>query len=316
MKPLDPSLILSRLEWPAIESGPVDLVLDTDTYNEIDDQFALVYAAISPQRIDLQAVHAAPFHNDRSTGPADGMAKSYNEIVRVMRIIGRADVPLLRGSESWMPQAGNKASLAPDRSVASDARDDLIERALAQPADRPLYVAAIGAPTNVASAILTEPAIRDKIVVLWLAGQPLYWPTAVEFNLMQDPHASGVLLDSGVPLVLFPCRLVAEMIKTTVAELDAHLDGRSDIGGYLARVFRDYEHKDVKHPGHSKEIWDLAPLTWLMNEAWVHTTIESSPLLSRDLTWSVDRRRHPIRVAQHIHRDGVFADLFEKAART
>ena len=55
------------------------MVLDTDTYNEIDDQFALAYAVLSPERIDLQAVYAAPFKNQRSESPGDGMEKSYQE---------------------------------------------------------------------------------------------------------------------------------------------------------------------------------------------------------------------------------------------
>jgi len=48
------------------------MVLDTDTYNEVDDQFAVVYALRSPERLRVEALYAAPFHNDRSSGPADG----------------------------------------------------------------------------------------------------------------------------------------------------------------------------------------------------------------------------------------------------
>ena len=36
--------LLKRLEHP---SGRVDVVLDTDTFNEIDDQFALAYLICS-----------------------------------------------------------------------------------------------------------------------------------------------------------------------------------------------------------------------------------------------------------------------------
>ena len=56
------------------DDKPVRMVLDTDTYNEIDDQFALVYALISPE-LDVKAVYAAPFTNSRSSGPGDGMKK-------------------------------------------------------------------------------------------------------------------------------------------------------------------------------------------------------------------------------------------------
>ena len=60
------------------------MVLDTDTCNEIDDQFALVYALLCPEKLNVEAVYAAPFTNDRSTGPGDGMEKSYEEILRLL----------------------------------------------------------------------------------------------------------------------------------------------------------------------------------------------------------------------------------------
>ncbi|MFQ7549915.1 MAG: hypothetical protein ACLRMZ_05970 [Blautia marasmi] len=55
---LDTATLLKRLEKP---KGKVDVVLDTDTYNEIDDQFALAYLIKSNEKLNLQAVYAAPF---------------------------------------------------------------------------------------------------------------------------------------------------------------------------------------------------------------------------------------------------------------
>ncbi|NBC10599.1 MAG: hypothetical protein GVY24_02540, partial [Planctomycetes bacterium] len=104
---------------------------------------------------------------------------------------------------------------------------------------------------------------------------------------------------------------------TTAAELDAHLAGTSAVGTYLADIFREYEHGPaMTSPGRSKEIWDLAALAWLMDRHWVMSSIESSPILTSELTWSRDARRHPIRVADHIQRDPLFADLFAKCAAT
>ena len=53
-----------------------------------------------------------------------------------------------------------------------------------------------------------------------------------------------------------------------------------------------------------------------MNETWVRTAVEASPILTDELVWEQDMRlrRHPIRVTQHIDRDAVFTDLFAKAA--
>ena len=62
-------------------NGRVDAVIDTDTYNEIDDQFALAYMLFSEERIHTCALYAAPFHNSRSVSAKDGMEKSYAEIM-------------------------------------------------------------------------------------------------------------------------------------------------------------------------------------------------------------------------------------------
>src|SRR6476620_321539 len=120
------------------------MVMDTDTYNEIDDQFALVYALLSPERITCEAIYAAPFHNQRSSGPEDGMLRSYEEISRVLDRLGRAPEGLVyKGATAWLP--------AIDQPVPSAAVDDLITRERRGGAD-PLYVVAIGVITNIASA--------------------------------------------------------------------------------------------------------------------------------------------------------------------
>jgi hypothetical protein len=89
---------------------PLRAVLDTDTFNEIDDQFAVVYALLSPSEIRLEALYAAPFHNARSTGPSDGMVKSYEEIRRLLDRLPGPHPPVLHGSHSWLPAAPSPAS--------------------------------------------------------------------------------------------------------------------------------------------------------------------------------------------------------------
>ena len=94
--------IIRRLE-PV--QGRVDAVLDTDAFNEIDDQFALAYLLAYPERVNLLAVTAAPFFNERSTSPEDGMVKSYDEIIKVARLCGRNDAKELAylGARKYLP---------------------------------------------------------------------------------------------------------------------------------------------------------------------------------------------------------------------
>ncbi|MEV6490169.1 nucleoside hydrolase [Actinoplanes sp. NPDC051633] len=76
----------------------------------------------------------------------------------------------------------------------SPASEDLIGRARSSSPDEPLHVLAIGAPTNVAAALPAAPDIAERVVVVWLGGNPRYWHKAVEFNVSQDMAASRVLI--------------------------------------------------------------------------------------------------------------------------
>jgi purine nucleosidase len=301
MAPLSALTNQERLALLEPPRGPVSMVLDTDTYNEIDDQFALVYAMLSPN-LSVEAVYAAPFFNSRSAGPEDGMEKSYEEIVRILTKLNIDHEGLVyRGSRAYLPSMS--------QAVPSPAVEDLIARAMA-PREGPLYVLAIGAITNIASALLIEPEIAGHIVVVWLGGHPPYWPTAVEFNLRQDTDAARVVFDSGVPLVQIPCKNVAEHLRTTLPEVAALVKGRGEIGDYLYGIYEDY-FKD--HFAASKVIWDISAVAWLNNPDWVPTELRPSPILRQDVTWAPeDPARHLVRIATDVNRDRVFGDLFCK----
>jgi purine nucleosidase len=299
MPVLSNTLLLERLQPP---TGKVRMVLDTDTYNEVDDQFALVYALLSPERLSVEAIYAAPFHNSRSSGPADGMERSYDEILRLLDKMGYSSEGFVyKGATTYLDD-----SLQPQE---SEVTADLIKRSMASPVDDPLYVVAIGAITNVASAILLEPKIIERIVVVWLGGHALFWPHTREFNLKQDVPAARLVFDCGVPMVHIPCAGVTTHLHTTVAELEAYVSGRGAIGDYLVEIVKGY-HDD--HAGWSKVIWDISTIAYLLDPGWVPTELVHSPILTDQVTWSVDRSRHLIRYANFIHRDPIFRDLFMK----
>lgn len=296
---LDEARHLKHLTPP---TGKVRIVLDTDTYNEIDDQFAVVQALLSPDQLAVEAIYAAPFYNSRSAGPGDGMEQSYAEILRLLE---RLDI-----SPEGLVFRGATDVLRADAPQESAAVDDLI--AQAKTAADPLYVVAIGALTNVASAILQEPAIIERIVVVWLGGHAHYWPTADEFNLQGDLAAAQLVFDCGVPLVQIPCHPVASHLQTTLPELEHFAKGRGAIGDYLVEIFAAYSQN---HYAASKVIWDLSAVAWLLDASWVPTDLVHSPVLTAQKTWSHDPARHFIRVAQAVRRDAIFGDLFAKLAK-
>ncbi|MCI5660865.1 MAG: nucleoside hydrolase [Clostridia bacterium] len=287
------------LELP---EGKIDMVLDTDTFNEVDDQFALAYALLSPERLNVEAIYAAPFYNSRSTGAKDGMEKSYQEIQRLLGKMNRTE-NVLRGSDAFLQESGY---------VDSPAARDLVERAMARADGERLYVVAIGAITNVASAILMEPKICEKIAVVWLGGHPTSYPTALEFNLSQDVRAARIVLDCGCPLTLVPCLGVASHLLTSVQELSACIGGKNPLCDALVELFAAYSDD---HFAWAKEIWDVSTIAYLINPEWVPTKIVHSPLLTDDSHWAHDEKRHLIREAYFCRRNPIFRDLFEKLAR-
>ena len=297
---LSPETQIARLALP--ETRPVDMVLDTDTYNEVDDQFALCLSLLSPDRVTLRAVYAAPFFNNRSSGPEDGMVRSYEEIVRLLgKVNVKPDGFVFEGSRSYLPDGQTP--------VDSPAARDLVQRAMARPEGDPLYVVAIGCITNVASALLMEPRLVEKIVVVWLAGHEFGWPDTREFNMSQDIPASQIILDSGVPLLLVPCAGVASHMTASVYELNACIGGKNALCDALCELFAAYA---SDHYGWAKEIWDAAAVAALAHPEWTETELTHSPVLSADSRYSFDNRRHFIRVVRHLNRTLIFRDMFTR----
>ncbi len=339
MLPLTDAFRLRRLERPVGRLNHA--VLDTDTFNEEDDQFALAYAVKAHEQgeLVLEAVYAAPFSRPDILDPAEGMELSYREIHRILGLLGRDDgrIPVLRGSTrythslrlNWEDIRDGKPQqlIRPDGSpaasyevtpVESPAARDLIERALARPDDDPLYVLTIGAATNVASALLLCPQIAEKIVIIWLAGNQPDWPSAAEYNLRQDIPAGRVLLDSGVPLQLMPANNVVRNLTTTVSELEHYLDGKNELCSYLVSLVR---RACDRHPGHipaevpfaaSKVIWDIAAVAAVVRPSYMRVQFLPAPYVSDDLRYSWDPSRHTVAFLADIYRDDVYSDLFYK----
>jgi purine nucleosidase len=299
---LEETFRITQLKPP---TGKIRMVLDTDTYNEVDDQFALAYAVLSPEKIDLEAIYAAPFKNSRSKSAADGMEKSYEEILRLLKFMGKsADNYAFKGSDSYLQDVS--------KPIESDATKDLIARAMASSPEDPLYVVPIGCITNIASAILIEPKIIKNIIVVWLGGNSLNWPHQHEFNLQQDVLAAQVVFNSGVPFVVMPTQPVVSHLQTTIPELKYYLEGKNELSDYLYNIVAEYSGGRMAW---SKVIWDVSAVAWLISPSWIPTDLVHSPILTDQVTFSVDHSRHFIRMATSLNRDAIFKDLFTKLTK-
>ena len=295
--------LLARLKKP---EGKVDVVLDTDTYNEIDDQFALAFLIKSDEKLCLKGLYAAPFYNQNSSSPADGMEKSYNEIFNILTLMKRDDLkPLVkRGSACYLPSE--------TKYVDSEAARSLTELAMQYSPEKPLYVIGIGAITNIASAILMEPEIINRIVIVWLGGNALHWTDNIEFNCSQDVAAARVVFGCGAALVQLPCMGVVSSFTTSGPELEYWLRGKNQLCDYLVDVTTKAAVHDSGVSTWTRVIWDVTAVGWLLDGNFMRDRLEHSPIPEYGNYYCFDPRRHLYRYVYHINRDDLFKELFAK----
>ncbi|MBQ8165254.1 MAG: nucleoside hydrolase [Clostridia bacterium] len=285
----------------------VDVVLDTDAYNEIDDQFAIGYMLGNKDRLNVKGICAAPFMNSRSVSAKDGMEKSYHEILKLLKITGNDELlrVVFKGSDGYMPDEKT--------AVESDAADFMANLANEYSTEKPLYIIAIGAITNVASAILKNPAMKEKCVVVWLGGHGTHMPRpASEFNMQQDIAAARVVFGCGVPLVQLPCFGVVDHFVTSKYELEYWLKGKNTLCDYLCEnTVKEADSYAFGKPW-TRVIWDVTAVAWLLNSdsRFMAETLIPSPIPEYDHTYSYDEKRHKIRYVYQIYRDALFEDLF------
>ena len=278
----------------------IDVILDTDTYNEIDDQYALAYAMLSKKKVNLLSVNAAPFFNNRSSGPCDGMEKSYNEIFNIMKLTDAemaAQVPVYRGSTRFMT---SKTDI-----VESDACDNIINTVMSR--ETPVVIVAIGAITNVASALAKEPEIAKRSAVIWLGGHALERPDTKEFNLRQDIPGAQVLFDSRIPFLQIPCDGVCSSFITTPAELDYYLKGNNELCDYLCSITGDYINWGYAR---SKVVWDVTAIGCMTLPSSMEIVEIPCPFVTSDCRYAFDSARHHYLYVRKIRRDPLYADLF------
>lgn len=301
---IDEVTLIKMLQYPAEK---VDIIIDSDTNNEIDDQFAIAYALLSPERFRIRSIQAAPYViDDGIQDPAEGMLLSFQEIHKLLKLMNCPPVSehfVLEGSERFMtPQK---------EPVPSPAAENIIALARGYSPEKPLYIVAIGAITNVASAIQSAPDIIRNIVVVWLGGNEFSQSPDV-FNVNRDKYAAQVIFDCGVPLIHVPAYYVSSHLITSVPTLEAFIGGANPLCDYFIENVRGF-HSEQFATG--KEIWDVAPFAFLMNPAWTTSEITAAPRITEELTWSFDYRRPLMRNIRTLDREAIMKDLYEKLGK-
>jgi len=298
-----------RIKASELPKGKFDVVLDTDAYNEIDDQFAIAYLLSYPERAETKAIYAAPFHNGKSNGPRDGMEKSYDEIFKLLDLM-KIKKDVFRGSVDYLPDESTP--------IDSPAARELAERVRNYTKEKPLYIVAIGAITNVASAILLNPEVAERAVLVWLGGHALHYHDTNEFNMKQDVAAARVIYKSGIPYVQLPCFGVVSDFTVSKQELEYWFAGKNALSDYLAKNAIAEAESYASGRNWTRVIWDVTAVAWLFNDNdrfMCSRILDKAYLPEYNKKYETEPTGYPMRYVYYIKRDALMNDLINRVTK-
>jgi inosine-uridine nucleoside N-ribohydrolase len=184
------------------------LILDVDTGT--DDAVALMLAALHP---DLELIAATTVNGnvpvdyctENSLRVFDHIGVPVPVYEGVDRPIERDDFPVPRGDiQSSNAVHGGYLDIPPSTSSkqSTGAIDFLIETYRA--ATEEIILVPVGPLSNVATALLKEPRLKDLIPELVIMGGANRYGNVTpraEFNVWADPEAARVVINSGIPKI-------------------------------------------------------------------------------------------------------------------
>ena len=201
------------------------IILDCDP--GVDDAVAILLALASPAEIEVVGITTV-------AGNRPLEQTQYNAR-RICTLAGRGDIPVYAGCGRPMIEAQGRSAPIHGSDGLGDApfpeptvplQDlhgvDFIIRTVSE-APGEITLCPIGPMTNIALAIVKQPDIAPKIKQIVFMGGAAFCPGNVspvaEFNLFFDPWAARIVLDAGIPQVMFGLD-VTHQAKTSGPFLD------------------------------------------------------------------------------------------------
>lgn len=275
-----------------------NVILDTDIYNEIDDQFALAYVLKSNDKLNLEAVTIAPFTKGEYD-TSSSIDKSFDTAKEIFEMLGEShEGKIYKGARNYFTD---------DINTSCEAVDKIIDIALKN--DK-TYIVSIGCITNIALALKKEPAIISKIEIIWLGSNFLFMKNN-DFNFRQDVQAVKYVLNSKAKITIIPTYPVSYALMISKYELENRIKGHNEICNYFCDIFtNDYGKVQTRRP-----IWDISAVAYLINSDWFETMKISCPRINKDTSFKLTKFRHKIEFVQKLDSTKIYDDLFSKITR-
>jgi purine nucleosidase len=279
------------------------VVLTTDIGAEVDDQWTLAHIALSPE-LDLKGVVTT--HAPNLAAPSAETSAGYAREL-VAKLPSKYRPIVLNGSNKALPDAS--------KPLANAGVDFLIDQAKGRNNDTRLTVVVLGAATDVASALMTDPTWADRITVVAM-GFNSYPQGGDPWNVKNDPIAWRILLDSRVPIVVGDVEITKRVLRMTPDRVHTLLNQLPDPAPLLLNRFDAWLAQNSKLAQTETgspivwPIWDEVTTAYLLGMA--KAVSRPRPRLRSDLTFDLDNPRGTIEWITSIDEGKLWPDLVAK----
>jgi len=294
----------------------MQVLFDTDTNNELDDQHALAYLLFNGSTFDVRGVS---INATRGGGNIDSQ---YAEAERVMKLCGYRDpLPLYKGANSSFDSI--QSSVDSTNFDGKEAVDFILVQSK-EPAKEKLILLAVGKLTNVALALKKDPSIASNIRLVWLGSN---YPDPGEYNLDNDTSSLNYVLKSNVEFEMVTVRYGqpsgTAAVSVTQKEINEKMPGKGPEiivpvtgrhGGEF-KTFGDYSvnlfaHIDYHGTPPSRALFDMAAVAIVKNSGWAQKKVIAAPLYINN-KW-VDRPGNARRITvwENFDKEKILADFY------
>lgn len=254
------------------------IVLSTDCGTEMDDQWALAHLALSPE-FDLRGIVTT--HAPNLAPPAaETSAKVAEQVLDHLPLLQRP--PIYAGASfplvDWATPNLNEGV------------DFLLRRSRDFSPENRLTVLVIGAATDIASALLADPTLEERIEIVAMGFQNQE-TGGDEWNVKNDVRAWQVLLNSRAPVVVGDATVCKRHLLMTGPRAHEMLAGCGKTGQYLADLLTDWlcAHPDTAEAVTERRdtwpIWDQVTVAHLLG--WTISRPLPRPVLRDDLSFAL-----------------------------
>ena len=255
------SILNLSLTVLAQEQNKTSIIIDADTGNEVDDYYALARAFVEPSW-EIIALNATQWQSSQWAIP-ETMENSHRLNQVLINEMG-IQLKTRRGGVDRMFDWGDMAQ-------HSAATYEIIKVTKNLQENEKVSIIALGALTNIASAIYIDSLVASKVKLYWL-GTTYDFEKGIlkrqDFNSMMDQQALEIILMSDVEMHVMPINVAVEM-KFNYEETEKNLPNNSSLSRLLLE--RWFQHLD----GGRKEriLWDLALIQAIIHPQWAKKRI-------------------------------------------